>query len=156
MGPAPLRTESGWKRMFLMDLHLLTFIRTKGQRQLHPFPLLQTFNPKNTLCPIGPKISWRPSQSHMSYLPGERTYQIEYKEKKAMIRLKLKIHIFFFFNGQHYLIMFRVILSQSSVKAIYKAAITIKIIGEESFYHWDESYGKSFWNGRQHFIFWPW
>lgn len=30
--------------MFLMDLHLLTLIRTKGRRPLHPFPFFQTPN----------------------------------------------------------------------------------------------------------------
>lgn len=33
---------------FLMDLHLLTLIRTKGRRPLHPFPFLQTPNSLQT------------------------------------------------------------------------------------------------------------
>ncbi|KAJ8795800.1 hypothetical protein J1605_002562 [Eschrichtius robustus] len=60
--------------VFLMDLHLLTLIRTKGRRPLHPFPFLQAPNPfqtptGNTLCPTRLKIAWQPSQSH-SCLPG--------------------------------------------------------------------------------------
>lgn len=34
--------------VFLMDLHLLTLIRTKGRRPLHPSPFLQTPNPLQT------------------------------------------------------------------------------------------------------------
>lgn len=34
--------------VFLMDLHLLTLIRTKGRRPLHPFPFLQTPNALQT------------------------------------------------------------------------------------------------------------
>ncbi|XDA87675.1 hypothetical protein R6Z07F_017354 [Ovis aries] len=69
-------TERGvWleANVFLMDLHLLTLIRTKGRRPLHPFPFLQAPNPSrhpgNTLYPTGLKIAWQPSQSH-SFLPG--------------------------------------------------------------------------------------
>ncbi|XP_061057815.1 cleavage and polyadenylation specificity factor subunit 7 isoform X2 [Eubalaena glacialis] len=70
-------TEKGvWleANVFLMDLHLLTLIRTKGRRPLHPFPFLQAPNPfqtptGNTLCPTRLKIAWRPSQSH-SCFPG--------------------------------------------------------------------------------------
>lgn len=44
-------TEQGvWleANVFLMDLHLLTLIRTKGRRPLHPFPFLQAPNPLQT------------------------------------------------------------------------------------------------------------
>lgn len=51
-------TEKGvWleANVFLMDLHLLTLIRTKGRRPLHPFPFFQPPNslqtPRDTLCP---------------------------------------------------------------------------------------------------------
>lgn len=44
-------TEKGvWleANVFLMDLHLLTLIRTKGRRPLHPFPFFQTPNSLQT------------------------------------------------------------------------------------------------------------
>lgn len=44
-------TEKGvWleANVFLMDLHLLTLIRTKGRRPIHPSPFLQTPNPLQT------------------------------------------------------------------------------------------------------------
>lgn len=44
-------TEKGvWleANVFLMDLHLLTLIRTKGRRPLHPSPFLQAPNPLQT------------------------------------------------------------------------------------------------------------
>lgn len=44
-------TEQGvWleANVFLMDLHLLTLIRTKGRRPLHPSPFLQTPHPLQT------------------------------------------------------------------------------------------------------------
>lgn len=54
-------TEKGvWveAKMFLMDLHLLTLIRTKGRRPLHPFPFFQTPNFLQTprQCPLPYRI----------------------------------------------------------------------------------------------------